>query len=246
VIPTGGCRKIGTVRASLEQVKQASALRLEVKIAGTGFVNDWKFWVYPEGENLDKGKVFVTDSLDEEAIGRLKAGGEVLVLAAGKVNYGKEIRQWWTPVFWNSSWFRMRPPHTTGLLVEEGHPAFGRFPTQFHSDLQWAELVHGAQVMLLSDFPLGFRPLVQNIDTYHMSRKAGSLFEARVGMGKLMMTSLDLGKDLENRPVARQLLASILAYMNSESFEPAAEVAVERIIDLFVKEEGRKSYITKN
>ena len=32
------------------------------------------------------------------------------ITAAGKVSYGKEVVQQFTPVFWNTSWFKMRPP----------------------------------------------------------------------------------------------------------------------------------------
>jgi hypothetical protein len=89
--------------------------------------------------------------------------------------------------------------------------------------------------MLFSDFPKGFQPLVQSIDTWFLSRKIGVLYEARVLNGRLMMTTMDLSRDLEHRVAARQLRKSLLDYMNSEAFQPTDTVAVERVAELFTK-----------
>jgi hypothetical protein len=234
-IPIGSCFEVGTIQSSLAQTSKACQMNLEVKISGTDFVNDWDFWVYPQTVPMDAGSVLITDSLNSKAIQTLEQGGSVLILAAGKIQYGKDIKQQLTPVFWNTSWFKMRPPHTTGLLVNPHHPVFKDFPTQYHSNLQWAELVNKAQAMQLSGFPQGFQPLVQHIDTWFLSRKIGALLEANVGKGKLMMTSLDLQKDLEKRPVARQLLSSVLQYMNSSKFCPEVNVEPAQISELFTK-----------
>jgi hypothetical protein len=40
---------------------------------------------------------------------------------------------------------------------------------------------------------------------------------------------------LETRPVARQLLSSILQYMNSSEFYPAMNIEPEQIAELFTK-----------
>jgi hypothetical protein len=41
-----------------------------------------------------------------------------------------------------------------------------------------------------------------------------------VKTGKLVVVSFDLSTDLEKRPVAKQMLISILKYMNSTAFNP--------------------------
>jgi lysophospholipase L1-like esterase len=245
-IPIGNCFETGNISASLRHVTKACRMNLEVSVAGTEFINDWDFWVYPETVSLDKGNVLITDTLDDNAIRTLEQGGNVLILAAGKIQYGKDIKQQLTPVFWNTSWFKMRPPHTTGLLVDSQHSVFNDFPTQYHSNLQWAELVNKAQVMQFTDFPEGFQPLIQHIHTWFISRKTGSLFEANVGKGRLIMTSLDLQTGLENRVVARQLLSSILQYMNSSRFQPASTVPPERVADLFTKDSEAMNTFSKD
>lgn len=230
-------------------------MTLAVTIPGTEARNHWDFWVYPS-EASGKVKyqkktwlpkdVYVTDSLDSKALKTLKKGGKVLICAAGKVTYGKEVVQQFTPVFWNTSWFKMRPPHTTGIYVENTHPIFDLFPTDYHSDLQWWELVNRAQVMQFTDFPADFQPLVQSIDTWFISRKIGMLFEAKVGKGKLVMTTMDIASNLDKRIVARQMRESILAYMQSEQFSPQWTLDVQLVADLFTKVAGNVSMFTKD
>ena len=182
----------------------------------------------------------------EKAIKTLNKGGNVLICAAGKVSYGKEVVQQFTPVFWNTSWFKMRPPHTTGIFVENTHSIFDLFPTDYHSDMQWWELVNRAQVMQFTDFPTTFQPLVQSIDTWFVSRKIGMLFEANVGKGKLVMTTMDITNNLNKRIVARQMRESILHYMQSEKFKPQWTLDLQLVSDLFTKVAGEIDMYTSD
>ncbi|MDR0836507.1 MAG: hypothetical protein LBN11_08030, partial [Tannerella sp.] len=247
-IPTGNCTELGKVIFSLENVKTPAKLNLEVAIKdekGITGINDWDFWVYPSEPTIEKGDVFVTDTLDDKAINMLKNGGKVLITAAGKIRYGKDIVQYFTPVFWNTSWFKMRPPHTLGILVNDYHPVFKDFPTEYHSNLQWWELLNRQQVMQFTEFPADFQPLVQTIDTWFLARKAGMMFEANVLKGKLIMTSMDITGEPDKRIVARQMYKSVLDYMNSDRFRPAATLAPELVSSLFTKDAPKVELYTK-
>jgi len=83
--------------------------------------------------------------------------------------------------------------------------------------------------MTLDGLPAGLRPLVQPIDSWFDNRRLGLLFEARVRGGRLMVASMDMENDLENRPAARQLRWSILNYMAGPAFDPSQQVSVEAI-----------------
>ena len=74
--------------------------------------------------------------------------------------------------------------------------------------------------MILDELPAEIAPIVQPIDDWNTCRKLGLVFEAQVEQGKLMVSAIDLVKDLEQRPVARQLRHSLLEYMSSERFAP--------------------------
>lgn len=262
----GGNINIGKISVPLNGIIKPTKLTLTISVPETEAVNTWSIWVYPEKDNVaiegtthkeknTKGNrpgtsfdddIYVTDSLDEQAQKYLKKGKSVLICAAGKVTFGKEVVQQFTPVFWNTSWFKMRPPHTTGIYVENTHPIFDMFPTDYHSDMQWWELVNRAQVMQFTEFPADFQPLVQSIDTWFVSRKIGMLFEAKVGKGRLVMTTMDISNNLSSRIVARQMRKSILNYMKSEKFTPQWEINMETIKDLFVKEAGKVDMFTND
>lgn len=245
-IPIGNLCPLGSVDIKLDVADAPQKLNLEVRIENTDAVNDWDFWVYPADVELAEGDVYTTDTLDEKAVSVLEQGGNVLITAAGKVSYGKEVVQYFTPVFWNTSWFKMRPPHTTGIFLNEYHPLFREFPTEYHSNLQWWELLNKAQVMQFTGFPADFQPLVQSIDTWFISRKTGVLFEANVLNGKLMMTSMDITSKPEERVVARQMHKAILDYMNSDNFRPTATVSLGQIRELFTKVAGNVKSYTKD
>lgn len=246
-IPIGNMNRTGSVEFPLGTINSAKKLNLEVAIEGTEAINDWDFWVYPATAKLVGGSVYTTDTLDVKALEILQNGGNVLITAAGKVSYGKEVVQQFTPVFWNTSWFKMRPPHTTGILVNPKHPLFRHFPTEYHSNLQWWELLNRAQVMQFTGFPEAFQPTIQSIDTWFISRKIGMLFEANVLNGKVIMTTMDITTDPDQRIVARQMHKAILHYMNSDQFRPLFTVTPQQIGDLFTKTAGAvKSYTNES
>jgi hypothetical protein len=217
----------------LSAITKATKLNVEVTIENTTIANDWSFWVYPLQLPAAASDIYYTTVLDEKAEAVLKKGGKVFLNAAGKVVKGKEIIMQFTPVFWNTSWFKMRPPHVLGFVAESRHPAFNDFPTNSHSDLQWWEIVNKAQVMHLEDFPAGFQPLVQPIDTWFMNRKLGLIMEAKVGKGRMIISSANIS-DTSSGCAAKQLFYSIQKYMQSNLFEPKDRVELNLIKDLFL------------
>lgn len=238
-IEIGNCQKFGRVSYSLKDIVNAQKLNLEVSLEGIA-TNNWDFWVYPaELPQVQTAGIHITDQIDDETKRVLDTGGKVLLLLAGKVEQGKDVVQYMTPSFWNTSWFKMRPPHTEGSLINDFHPIFKNFPTDFYTGLQWWELVQNGQVMEMNSFPADFQAIVQPIDTWFINRKLGTLFEAKVGKGKIVVCSADITSDHENRIVARQLYYSIVNYMNTIHFMPERSLNLSVIEDL-VKKEGER------
>ena len=233
-IPIDNCISLGSIDLPLSGITKAEKLNLEVSVEN--HVNNWNFWVYPaELPVINRDHIYFCNQLDEKAESVLENGGKVFLHAAGIVENGKDVIQYFRPVFWNTSWFKMRPPHTTGILCNPEHPAFAYFPTEFYSNLQWWEILDRQQVMNIGLFPPEFRPVVQPIDTWFLNRRLALLFEARVGNGKLMVCSADLQSHLDERPAARQLLFSLTKYMLSDRFNPKYKVEYSIIQELFEK-----------
>lgn len=247
-IPIGKNNELGTVRLQLASFQQPAKLTLHVLLNGYEW-NQWDFWVYPaEGkiEVVRSKNFYETDSLDEQALKVLKKGGTVLLTAGGKIRYGNDVRHTYLPVFWNTSWFKMRPPHTTGAYIQSQHPVFCDFPTDDWQNLNWWELTNRTQVMNLAEFPKDYQPIVQPIDTWHVSRKLGMLLEVKILNGRLLMTTMDISHNLDRRPVARQLRQSILCYMQSEDFKPTTTVSVDVIRHLFECEAPKVDMFTND
>ena len=249
IIPLGKNIELGTVTMSFRDIVKATKLTLEVLLNGKVW-NQWDFWVYPKEMDDVRCKmddVYETDTLDAKALKVLKKGGTVLLCAGGKIRYGNDVRHTFLPVFWNTSWFKMRPPHTTGAYIQSTHPVFRDFPTDDWQNLNWWELVNRTQVMNLAEFPADYQPIVQPIDTWHVSRKLGMLVEARVLKGRLLMTTLPIGQKLtanSQKPAARQLRYSILRYMQSSDFNPSLHLDVDVIRHLFEREAPRVDMFT--
>ena len=246
-IPVGKNVQIGTVVVPLDSISEPCKLTLKVHI-GKQVWNHWDFWVYPDSCGVRSevsGDIFITDSLDAKAISVLKKGGKVLLTAAGKVRLGRDVVQHYLPVFWNTSWFKMRPPHTTGAYIDNQHPLFKYgFPTDDWSNLNWWELLNRAQVMNLMELPADYQPPIQPIDTWHVSRKLGMLIEANVLKGKLLMTTMDIDSHLDRRVVARQMRQAILSYMQSDDFKPTLTLDPKVITDFFTKDGPQVSMFT--
>ena len=246
-IPVGKNVQIGTVVVPLDSISEPCKLTLKVHI-GKQVWNHWDFWVYPDScgvRSEESGDIFITDSLDAKAISVLKKGGKVLLTAAGKMRLGRDVVQHYLPVFWNTSWFKMRPPHTTGAYIDNQHPLFKYgFPTDDWSNLNWWELLNRAQVMNLMELPADYQPPIQPIDTWHVSRKLGMLIEANVLKGKLLMTTMDIDSHLDRRVVARQMRQAILSYMQSDDFKPTLTLDPKVITDFFTKDGPQVSMFT--
>ena len=120
-----------------------------------------------------------------------------------------------------------------GLLCDPANPALSQFPTDSHSDWQWWDPVMSSAVMRVDPLPKALRPIVQVIDNFRDNHRLAMVFEVKVGAGRLLVCSSDITKNLESRPVARQLRYSLLQYMGSRLFNPdvpASENDLDKVL----------------
>ena len=191
--------------------------------------NDWRIWVYPaqpaaaaKEAQAEPAEVLVTPSW-RAARARLAQGGKVLYLppAADLDWSGPPLDS--VPVFWNRlmnpAWSR-----TLGVWIDARHPALAQFPTEGFNDWQWTELIKGTRTINLDRLPAALQPIVQPVDDWNRNYKLGLLLEARVGKGKLVVSSMDLASRLDQRIVAHQLRKSVLDYMAGDSFNPQTDL----------------------
>ncbi len=233
-ILTGENTPAGTVRFNPEGVLKPQKFILEVSVSNTTAKNKWDFWVYPPIKEIDPGNVLITDNLDKKASEKLAGGGSVLLLTYGKVGRekGARVEIGFSSIFWNTAWTNNQPPHTLGILCDPWNPIFKDFPADGWSNWQWWDPVTHSQAMIVSDLPAELKPLIQPIDTWFENRKLALAFEAKSGGGKLLVCSIDMKDLTDERLSSKQLLYSILNYMNSSNFNPGVEVGLSRINSL--------------
>jgi hypothetical protein len=75
---------------------------------------------------------------------------------------------------------------------------------------------------------------VQVIDDWFTNHRLGLLVEARVGPGRLLISSIDLQERPEDDPVIRQFRHSVLSYAASQSFQPSCQLTPSHLGRLVV------------
>jgi hypothetical protein len=237
--PVGQLTKAGALSFDLSTLKSATQCRLIVECAALGAVNDWKFWVYPAGAAAAIPEAIVgATSLTPDVLKRLSDGATVLLTPPLAAIRGPEQPPFLS-IYWNCPWTEGGESQTLGFLTDPHHPVYQQFPTQAHTDWQWSGLLTRARALTLDEqgrknpWPKDYRPLLQPIDDWNQNRKLALLAEAKVGSGRLMICTMDITTDLENRPAARQFRASLIRYLTSDSFKPDASVTEQQLMECF-------------
>jgi len=234
-IPLGNGTELGQIEAMLENVDAPAKLVVTISLEGTPYKNSWDIWVYPAGLNTQTSdNVLIAEQFNEQAKAALKDGGKVLLMPPLN-SIDSDVPAAFTTIFWNTQWTAQQPPHTLGILCDPKHPALAQFPTEFHSNWQWWDITTKSRFMILDKFPAELRPIVQVIDDWNTNRRLGIIFEVKVGKGKLLVSGIDLKNNLNERPAARQMLHSLLKYMDSKAFVPKSSIDVKLIQSLFRK-----------
>ena len=223
-IPVGNGITLGKFGFSLKNIVKAQQLTIQMELKGSPYRNTWNIWVYPEKRAADNKDVIFTTSV-KEALGYLDKGKKVLLNPDTANIIGVQGR--FAPVFWSPVHFPNQPG-TMGILCSPEHPALANFPTEFYCNWQWWDLITSSKAMVIDSLP-AIKPIVRVIDNFYKNRKMANVLEARVGKGKLILTSMDISHDLGKRPAARQLRYSLEQYMATNDFNPAVELDAKQL-----------------
>lgn len=226
---------IGKIELPLDKIEKASQLEVCVSLEGTEYRNRWNIWVYPSDITPEWGDVKYTRNY-AEAVKLLQNGDKVLFNPDWRTLQGIEGK--FVPVFWSPVHFPNQAS-TMGVLCNPEHPALDDFPTEMHTNWQWWDLNINSTTLVVDSLQ-GGKPVVEMVDNFVNNRRLASLYEGSVGKGKLMLATFDLEKSLDKRPVAKQMLCSILDYMNSVEFNPSQMTGLEKIKNVFGTANNKK------
>lgn len=241
VYPVGSSEIAGPISCSLQAVRTARKLQVEVGLQKRAIANSWNIWVYPVEEKIEAGSVYLTDRFDADCISRLERGESVLLDASGLGTEETCDQISFYPLYWSLTFFPGQGKNTIGMVVRDKHPLFSSFPTDAHSDWQWQSIYKGAHAFYINEYPEDYKPVAQPIDDFHRNNKLASIFELKVGKGKLLVCGFNL-KD-KNNLVARQLTKSMLRYMQSPDFNPSYEPDLVSLQKMFVFAEPLQSTV---
>ncbi len=231
-LPELGTIAFGEIQFSWSGLPAPARYELEL-ICGI-HQNHWPLWLYPASIPIaPKAEYLAARHYREDVRKALKDGKNVWLNMHPRASWSG-IAGRFAPAFWSPIHFKEQVG-TMGALIDSDHPIFEHFPTEFHTDWQWWDVLTKSKAINLDALPLNFRPTLQIIDRYERNLKLGSIFEAQIGNGKLFFSFLDLD-DLDSRPVARQLDYAIRRYLASDAFVPAQALSLNDLDRLFASE----------
>jgi len=223
-IQRGELKDIGSAAIKLQKIETAGKYTFSLTIDGTEFHNSWDIWIYPPVKPIS-GDVLVSTKFSPEVEDKLKTGGKVLLIAnqLGTIETSRQL--FFTPLFWSSLFFPGQKNSTLGLYVNRAHPALKNFPTDNYGNYQWEPITHGRS-FVMNYYP-ELIPIAQPISDFHINDKLASIFECKVGKGKLIVCGYDI-LNLED-PVSRQMQFSLLNYMNESNCNPVVSIETDEL-----------------
>ncbi len=186
----GELADLGGITFNLPDLGRAAACTLELRLAGLGTRNVYPIWAYPRKKGDCPQTSAVTNDL-AAAERMLAEGRKVLCVIPSSAAPKDSVAGFFPCDFWNWDMFRRIQPGTLGLLIDEKHPALAGFPTSYHSDWQWKQLVEHARGFRLDGDPEA-KIFVQGIDNITRNGRLGYVWEKRRGSGRLIVSSIDL------------------------------------------------------
>jgi hypothetical protein len=210
----------------------ARRLTLVIALEGRSESNTYPLWVYPKSlPPTPAADLIIANEFGPATEDALAKGRAVLLDASG---LGTELtlkQAAWMPLYWALPFFPGQGMETLGLVVRNTHPAFADFPTENFNDWQWNRLCRGARGFDLTGMvPESFKPIAQPVSDFHVNRKLGSIFECKVGPGRLLVCGYPLDTPF---PEAMQLRHSLAQHAASDRFMPAQAISVDVLRKLF-------------
>lgn len=231
--PQGELTDAGQIRFGLEEVSEP--VRLELTVSVGEIRNSYPVWVYPPVHPVCPEGICVSECLDEKVRETLRAGGKVyLTPRSVKEDLPSSVQAQFTTDFWSVGTFA-RQEGCMGQLIDDSHPLFRNFPTEFHTNWQWWPMAVQRAVIL----PEAVSAIITEMDSYAWLRPMAQLFEFRCGGGTVLFSSMGL-QDLQQYPEARALLAAIYSYLDSDSFRPEQELSMEALEKMIRTEKYEK------
>jgi hypothetical protein len=221
----GGRGLVGPWTGSVCAPRLSAPQRLDLEAEVGPVHNSWPVWVFPTAPAPDPG-VLVRARLTSSVLQRLEQGARVLVTDDGTTFPALTAN--FKPAWWKGD---DTSDHCYGNLFPD-HAALRGFPHDGYGDLQALSLLDKRPVVLLDEVPGHLGPIVWCLDVPWRMRRKAYLFEARVGGGCLMVSTMNLSPRLRaNDPAAEWMLSCLTRYLGSPQCRPAQRLPLAWLRD---------------
>ncbi len=211
---------------------------LRPALSGADFSDDF-FTLGMFGDSrLPPSDLAISDRLTGRVLQYLYDGGSVWLMPKANAVFDS-VPTRYLPPFWSYLWFPDNVSTVMGMIVHD-HPALASFPHDGTSDWQWYSLVNDTPAISLDAVPF-IEPIVEVVDNFSRAKRLAYAFEARVGAGRLFVSTWRLTDSaVLVRPEARYLLSETIHYLLSEQFAPAQRLSVGQLLGVFRLSNGAK------
>lgn len=204
-------------------ISHPQKLSVEISLSNTEYSNSWDIWVYPSYPDIIKeGEISgILVTRDKNIIEKEKKGSrKILYIPKIEDIYENSVGGLFTTDFWNYGVFlnvarslNIEPsPGTMGLLIDNKHPVFENFPTDFHSNWQWWNIVKNSHPVILDHYNEDFFPVVQVVDNFERNHKLGLIYEMQSENPNILVCSSDLF-NCKDEPEVKALFFSLINYL---------------------------------
>lgn len=207
-------------------------------------------------------KLMIVNRFTPAVFKQLDKGGDVLMLyrvpeTRHRKNRNAERETYYLPATWDRCkgivWDR---GHNNGAFVRKQRP-LAAFPNEGFLDLQFSGLVNDSDKIVLDDFPVNVKPIMQGVDravrdrfdvyTFQHSelmpdwtmRTFAYLFEVKVGKGRLLVSGFNFTGLNIGVPETCAMFESLVQYVASPQFKPATHITADALRN-YLRKKGRQ------
>ena len=193
---------------------------LRVGFAGGRVVaeNQWEVYAFPEvaAPKAASGLKVVEDISADDLVAAMERGERVLIFGAGPFRS--------LPTSYRIG-LAGRCSGNYATIVKPGHPALAGMPHEGFCGWQFRRLMEGGRAVQL-EAGVPFDPIVDVASSDKFVIRQSSLFEYRVGEGRLLVCSFRFDP---RDPAARWLGRALVAYAASDAFAPRASLTTAQL-----------------
>lgn len=201
---------------------------LTLTLMETGISNCYDITILPPAKPIAQPKTVAIVHTMGDALPLLQQNKSVILLPE---TVSEHIKGFYCTDFWCYPMFRSIsesmnkevPVGTMGLCIQAEHPIAKSIYSDDYTTPQWYVPVSHADCAILDDAPEGFKPIVQMIDNFERNHRLGLIFEAKVGGGKLLVSTIRT-EECPDDPAMSCLAQALIDYAASPAFAPNTEL----------------------